>query len=196
MTAGNEAFAEPAVARRAARSPIEFVREAPSLLLIAVLVIAAPVDIYLAYRALTSKMTSADLIAVLVIGAMIGLVVLALSQWRQGIAASFDATASPTQIRDEAARLFASSGWSLRGDASNEQWYGIERGAHIGLAVLLALFGMIPAIVYLLVARNEQVAHISWRESDSGLYRVSVGVTPRSPHGRTIIRWLHQRLNS
>ena len=194
MTAGNEALAEPAIARRAARSPIEFAHEAPSLLLIAVLVIAAPVDIYLAYRAFTSKMTSADLVAVLVIGAMIGLVVLALSQWRQGIAASFDSVAGPTRIRDEAARLFASSGWSLRGDASSEQWYGIERGPHIGLAVLLAFFGGIPAIVYLIVARNEQVAHISWRETATGHYRVSVGVTPRAPHGRTIIRWLHSRL--
>ncbi len=178
------------------RTPIVFAPEFPSVLLFAVLIIAAPVDLYLAYRAFTTDSLFANLLAVLLIGAMIGLVLLALAQWRQGIAASFETASSPVEIRDEAARLFAPSGWQLQGDASNEQWYGIERGPHIGMAVLLALFGIIHAIVYLIVARNEQVAHISWRESSPGRYQVSMGVTPRSPYGRTIIRWLHQRLSS
>lgn len=176
------------------REPIAFAPELPSVLLIAVLLIAAPVDLYLIYRAVTAHSVMADLLAVLLIGAMLGLVLLALSQWRQGVTASFETVSNPVAIRDESARLFAGSGWRLHGDASNEQWYGIERGPRIGLAVLLAFFGIIPAIVYLIVARNEQVAHISWVENDPGRYRVSIGVTPRAPHGRAIIRWLHSRL--
>jgi hypothetical protein len=178
------------------QSPIQFSPDFPVLLLIFALILAAPVDLYLAYRVFTSDARFASLVALLIIGAMIGLVILAVSQLGQGIVGSFESDATDQEIHNEVVRLFAPAGWTLNGSTATEIWYSHEYGPRLGIAALLLLFGVFPAIVYVIVARNEQVAHISWRTGAGGLKWIDVGVTPKNPNGRAIVKWLHRRLGA
>ncbi|MGH2551658.1 MAG: hypothetical protein ACRDHN_19915 [Thermomicrobiales bacterium] len=178
------------------RSKIDFTPEFPSVIVFLVLVLAAPVDLYLAYRAFTSDMKFANLIGVLIIGAMIGLVMLAVSQTNQGIVGSFESNASDKEIHEEIVRLFAPSGWSLNSSTDSEIWYSNQNGPRTPFFVLLLFFGFFPAMVYLIVARNTQVAHISWDRGDGGWVHIDVGVTPSNPHGRKIAKWLHNQLGA
>jgi hypothetical protein len=177
-------------------APIQFSPDVPIVLIVVALILAAPVDLYLAYRVFTSDARFASLIALLIIGAMIGLVILAVSQWGQGVVGAFESDATDREIHDEVVRLFAPAGWTLNGSTATDIWYSHESGPKLGVAALLLLFGVFPALVYLAVARNEQVAHISWKEDSRGWKRIEIGVTPQNPNGRTIVKWLHSRLGA
>lgn len=178
------------------RSKIDFTPEFPSIIVFFVLILAAPVDLYFAYLALASDIQFANLIAVLIIGAMIGLIMLAVSKSSTGMVGSFDSNASDQEIHDEVVRLFAPAGWSLNGSTGTEVWYSNETGPRTPVFILLLFFGFFPAIVYLIVARNTQLAHISWVRGDDGWAHVDVGVTPSNPNGRKIAKWLHSRLGA
>jgi hypothetical protein len=177
-------------------SPVQFSPDVPIILIVAALVLAAPVDLYLAYRVFTSDARFASLIALLIIGAMIGLVMLAVSQWGQGVVGAFDSDATNREIHDEVVRLFAPAGWTLNGSTETEVWYSHESGPKLSIAALLLLFGVFPALVYFALARNEQVAHIAWHEDLRGWKRIEIGVTPQNPNGRAIVKWLHSRLGA
>lgn len=175
-------------------SPIHFSHDFPIVLVFIALILAAPVDLYLAYRIFTSDARFASLIALLITGAMIGLVMLGVSQLGQGVVGSFDSDATDVEIHDEVVRLFAPAGWTMNGSTQTDVWYSHEYGPKLGVAMLLLLFGVFPAIVYVIVARNEQVAHICWRAESNGWKRIDVGVTPQNPNGRAIVKWLHHQL--
>jgi hypothetical protein len=178
------------------RSKIDFTPEFPIVIVFLVLILAAPVDLYLAYLALTSDMKFANLIAILIVGAMIGLIMLAVSQTSRGMVGSFESDASDKEIHDEVVRLFAPAGWSLNGSTDTDIWYSNETGPRTPFVILLLFFGFFPAMVYLIVARNTQVAQISWDRGSDGWAHVHVGVTPGNPNGRKIAKWLHRQLGA
>lgn len=190
------ARAEPAARWQSKPSPIQFSPNFPILLVFITLMLAAPVDLYLAYRVFTSDARFANLIALLIIGAMIGLVMLAVSQWGQGVVGSFDSDATNQEIHDVVIRLFAPAGWTLNGTIGTDIWYSHDLGPNLGLLLLLSLFGIFPALVYLVTARNEQVVQVSWQIDSDGLKRIEIGVTPQNPNGRDIVRWLYGRLGA
>ncbi|CAN5544742.1 hypothetical protein BH09CHL1_BH09CHL1_30480 [soil metagenome] len=190
------ARAESPAAWQLDRSKIDFTPEFPSIIVFLVLILAAPVDLYLAYLALTSDMKFANLIAILIVGAMIGLIMLAVSKASTGMVGSFYSDASDKEIHDEVVRLFAPAGWSLNGSTDTEVWYSNETGPRTSILILLIFFGFFPAMVYLIVARNTQLAHISWERGSDGWAQVDVGVTPSNPNGRKIAKWLHSQLGA
>lgn len=178
------------------RSKIDFTPEFPSIIFFIALILAAPVDLYLAYRAFTSDTRFANIIGILVIGAMIGLVMLAVSQTGQGMVGCFETQATGKEIHDKVVQLFAPAGWVLNGSIDTEIWYSANHGPKVWAIALLSLFGFFPAIIYYVIARNEQVAHIAWTVQNTGWTLVEVGVTPQRPHGRKIVKWLHSRLGA
>lgn len=96
-------------------------------------------------------------------------------------------------IRDVVVRLFASNGWALSGETADTIWYSRTLRPNLAVAVFLALLGVIPAIIYVVLSRRRQTAAVRWTPDGNG-YLVEVEISYQGHGGRTAANWIMQQV--
>jgi hypothetical protein len=96
-------------------------------------------------------------------------------------------------VRDVAVQAFGRDGWAYGGETADSVWYSRSLGPSWALVALLFPLGVLPAVMYLILARRKQRAEIRWW-SANGKTAVEITVSPKGYGGQRIANALAQKL--
>jgi hypothetical protein len=96
-------------------------------------------------------------------------------------------------VRDIAVGTFGSEGWVYGGETHDCVWYSRGLSPNWAMVAILAVLGVIPALIYLAVSRQTQRAEVRW-EPSGGLTAIEITVSPKGYGGQRIANELAQKL--
>lgn len=96
-------------------------------------------------------------------------------------------------VRDITVTTFGRAGWVYGGETQDRVWYSRNLSANWFIVAILAVLGIVPALIYLVASRRTQRADVQWSVS-GGATAIEITVSPKGYGGQRIAAELAHKL--